>query len=359
MNSSIPSISIIIPTRNEAYFINRCLESILKMDAVPGEREILIVDGMSDDGTQAILQEWVDKIPNLRVLENPDRIVPTAMNIGIKAAQGKYIVRLDAHSEYPPNYLRLCLETKERTHADNVGGAFITLSRDNTLQGKLVQALTTHRFGVGNAGFRIGSGERLADTVPYGCYNREVFDRIGHYDERLVRNQDYELNCRLRKAGGRIWFNPQIEIFYYNQSDLKGLFKQALITGEWNPWMWYVAPYSFCWRHAVPLVFVVAVFLAAAVLSISYGWGALLLTAILGSYFCAALYASVEQSKRYGKSLFVYLPVLFWLYHVAYGLGGLRGLFRLCLKKAPVQNSRVPWRSAATFKSAFAEEEKP
>ena len=207
------SLSIIIPTRNEAKFISRCLESILKMDPVPGGMEILIVDGMSDDGTKAILRVWAQKIPDLRVLENPDRIVPTAMNIGIKAARGKYIVRLDAHSEYPSNYLRLCLETKERTNADNVGGAFITLSKDDTLQGKLVQALTTHPFGVGDAGFRIGRGERWADTVPYGCYSRQAFDRIGLYDERLVRNQDYELNCRLRRAGGRIWFNPAIEIF--------------------------------------------------------------------------------------------------------------------------------------------------
>ena len=122
--------------------------------------------------------------------------------------------------------------------------------------------------------------------------------------------------------------------------------------------MWYIAPYSFCWRHAVPLAFVLALLVAITVVNILPGLGVLLLTAILGPYFCAALYASAQQSRRYGKSLFVYLPVLFWVYHVAYGLGSLRGVVRLGLKLSPVQNSRVAWQRAANLKRGFADEER-
>jgi GT2 family glycosyltransferase len=347
----MPAVSIIIPCRNEREHIEKCVRSVLRQEGPSEGFEVIVADGMSDDGTREILAQLVSEDPRLQVIDNPDRIVPTGLNLAIRRARGEWIVRLDAHSEYPPNYLRLCIDTGERTRADNVGGAVVTMSREETLMGRLVQALTTHRFGVGGSGFRVGAEEGLADTVPFGCYRRQVFQRVGWFDERLVRNQDYEFNRRLAKAGGRIWFSPRIKVVYYNQADLAGLLKQAFGTGEWNVYMWYVAPYSFAWRHAVPLVFVIGLISAASSFPI-WPWPALVtLAAIAGPYLTLALDAAREQSIRYGKKLFPLLPFAFWLYHVTYGLGSLKGILRLLVRRSPVQSACEPWKGAGSFRA--------
>jgi glycosyltransferase involved in cell wall biosynthesis len=347
----MPLVSIVIPCRNEREHIEGSVRSVLRQECPPEGFEVIVADGMSDDGTREILERLAAEDPRLQVIDNPGRIVPTALNLAIRRARGEWIVRLDAHSEYPPNYLRLCIDTGERTRVDNVGGAFVTLSRKDTFMGRIVQALTTHWFGVGNAGFRVGAEESAADTVPYGCYRRQVFQRVGWFDERLVRNQDYEFNRRLAKAGGRIWFNPRIEILYYNQADFTGLLRQAFITAEWNVYMWYVAPYSFATRHAIPLAFVSTLILVV-LCSFVWPWLAfIVLAALLSVYFTFALKAAAEQSKRYGKRLFPFLPLAFWLYHVTYGLGELKGILRLLMGRSPVQCVAEPWKGAGSFRA--------
>ena len=332
-----PLVSVIIPARNEASFMDQCLRSVFSADPVAGGFEVLVVDGMSMDGTRQILADWCQKQNNLRVLDNPLGIVPSAMNIGISAARGQWIIRLDAHSEYPADYFVRCLETSRRTSADNVGGAVISVALNESVQGKIVRALTTHWFGVGNSAPRTKAREGWTDTVPFGCYRREVFSRIGLYDERLVRNQDYELNRRLLKTGGRIWYDPAIQILYYNQSSLRGLFRQAFGTGQWNPWMWFVAPYSFAWRHAVPTAFVGALLFASLLFLMTPSVASTLFTAMLIPYLLLALSASFHQASRYGACVFLTLPGLFFSYHVIYGLGGLWGLCLLLTRRSPVQ----------------------
>jgi glycosyltransferase involved in cell wall biosynthesis len=339
-----------MPTRNEVGFIDKCLDSIFSADFPPEDMEVLVVDGMSDDGTREKLDVWAKKQLNLRVLNNPSRVVPAAMNIGIRAARGQFIVRLDAHSEYPTNYFRLCLETICRTGADNVGGVITSLSRGSNAGGKLVQALTTHRFGVGNSGFRIGTHEGWADTVPYGCYRREIFEAIGLYDERLVRNQDYEINRRLIKRGGRIWLNPAIQVRYYNQDSLSGLLQQAFVTSQWNLWMWFVAPYSFAWRHAIPSGFVAALLSALLGLLFSTSIAATSLAFILLPYSVVALLASFQQAHRQGLWMVLFLPFLFLAYHLTYGFGGLRGLWLLTVRKSPIQRISEPWLGAGNYR---------
>jgi glycosyltransferase involved in cell wall biosynthesis len=346
-----PTVSVIIPTRNEARFIDRCLRSIFSSVSRMPDTEVIVVDGISTDGTRQILADWERQQPALRVLDNPQGIVPTAMNIGILAARGRWIIRVDAHSEYPADYLEQCLAVSRRTGMDNVGGLFVTQPADDTSQARLVQAMTTHPFGVGNSGFRVGAGSGRADTVPYGCYRREVFARIGLYDERLVRNQDYELNARLRKAGGSIWRDPSIRIRYYNQRTLKGLFRQAWVTGQWNPWTWYVAPYSFAWRHAAPAAFVATVLGVCLLAGVSPGLGQLALAVALGPYLVAAVVASLQQSRRYGWRIFPCLPLLFFSYHAVYGLGALWGVGRLAIRRAPVQHATEPWPGAGAYRA--------
>ena len=160
------------------------------------------------------------------------------------------------HSKYPRNYLKLCYETALRTGAENVGGLFITKPGGDNYQASLVQALTTHKFGIGNAGFRIGMPEGKTDTVPYGFYKKDIFSKIGFLDERLVRAQDYEFNRRIIKKGGIVWRNPDIHVHYYNQPTLfKFLIKQIKFEAPYNAYMWSLAPYTFAYRHAITGVF--------------------------------------------------------------------------------------------------------
>jgi glycosyltransferase involved in cell wall biosynthesis len=313
--------------------------------------EVLVVDGMSEDGTRERLADWCRKHPALRVLDNPQRIVPTAMNIGIRSARGQWIIRLDAHSEYPPNYFTRCLETSRRMGRDNVGGSFVTMANDGTRQARLVQALITHRFGVGNSPFRVGASEGAVDTVPYGCYRLEVFERIGLYDERLERNQDYELNCRLRKSGGSVWYDAAIRIFYYGDRTITALLRKMFVTGQWNPWTWYVAPYSFAWRHAVPASFVAALLGAAALFAIEPFLGQLALASLLVPHLMIGLAAAFQQARRYGLWMFPWLPPLFLGYHVTYGLGTLWGICVLALGRAPVQRVSEPWPGAGAYRA--------
>ncbi|OPY69599.1 MAG: putative glycosyltransferase EpsJ [Syntrophorhabdaceae bacterium PtaU1.Bin034] len=331
-----PEVSVIVPCRNEEKFIDRCLGSVLCSDLPPGALEIIAVDGMSQDSTPALLRRWAEINPNVKILFNPRRIAPIGLNLGIRAARGKWLLFLSAHSEYPKGYVSLCLEAARRTGADNVGGWLRTLPGDSSLQARLVQAATTHRFGVGNARFRVNAQEGPADTVAYGCYRREVFDRIGLFDERLVRNSDYELNRRLASRGGRIWLDPNIRIDYFNQETLAGLMKQAFANGTWNIWMWLMAPHTFAVRHAVPFLFV-TVLIGLAGIGIYSSKAFSLLFAFLGAYAVCALGASYQQARGLGWWMMPVLPFLFFAYHVAYGAGTLWGILKHFANKSPVR----------------------
>ncbi len=349
MSTPNPTVSILIPCYNEAKWIDGCLHSVFAFEPIEAGFEVLVIDGLSSDGTREHLEKWQRQQANLWVLDNPGRIVPKAMNLGIQAARGQWIVRLDAHSTYPPNYLRLCLETSQRTGADNVGGVAIARLRSEQPQARLTQALTTHWFGVGNATFRLDATEGPADTVPFGCFRRQVFDQIGLYDERLVRNQDYELNRRLVQAGGRIWLNPAIQVLYRNQDSLRGLFRQAVFTGQWNPWMWYLAPYTFAARHAIPGAFVLTL-IGLGLLSLGWGLAGLLAALGLAAYGVVALFAAFQQSQRYGGWMLPILPFLFLAYHVSYGVGTLWGGWLLLIRQSPVQSTPAPWPGAPHYR---------
>lgn len=349
MTNTIPLVSIIIPCRNEEKFIGKCLSSVIKQD-YPKERiEILVIDGMSEDRTRETVKEYIQKYPFIKLLDNPRKIVPTAMNIGIKAARGGWIVRLDAHSEYPNDYLKNCIDTAKRTDADNVGGLVVTLLNGSSFSAKCVQAITTHKFGIGNATFRLESTEKRVDTVPFGCFRSELFTRIGLYDERLIRNQDYELNQRIIKTGGSIWLNPKIKTDYYNQSSIKGLFRQAFFTAEWLSWMWYLAPYTYKFRHAIPVFFTIGLLGSLILLPFHY-YGFYILSIICFSYFFLSVVASYQQAMRYNWIIGFVLPFLFFSYHIFYGAGTLFGAIRLLLKRTPVQKIREPWSGAGVYR---------
>lgn len=343
-------VSIIVPCRNEERFIAGCLSSVLSFTIPTSvEIEVFVMDGMSEDRTVEIVRAVTAGDERVKLRPNPGRIQSTALNLAIQEASGDWIMRLDAHSFYPPDYLKLCLETAERTGADNVGGVFVTQAGDS-YQARLVQALTTHRFGVGNSGFRVGGQEGPADTVPFGFFRRDVFDRIGVFDERLVRAQDYEFNRRIIASGGKVWRDPRIRVLYHNQPTLAAFYrKQIEREAPYNVYMWYVAPYAFAWRHGIPGAFVAGV-IGGAVLSVGHRRLRAIYTGTLASYAILATLSSAQQAVRYRDARHaVCLPWCFAGFHLTHGLGILSGLVRLATRRAPVQRERGPRRrSGAT-----------
>ncbi|MEP7353431.1 MAG: glycosyltransferase family 2 protein, partial [Acidobacteriota bacterium] len=250
-------ISVIIACRNEAAHIGALLESLRECVKVAGKTvEVLIADGMSDDGTREALTHFQPGFPRLTVLPNPGRIVSTGLNAAIKAARGKVILRMDAHTNYAPDYIQRCVETLESTGADNVGGPARTQAQ--TFWGKVIATAYHSRFACGGARFHDGDYEGYVDTVPYGCWHRETFDKIGLFDEALVRNQDDEFNLRLTRAGGKIWQSSAIRSWYSPRAAIGPLFRQYFQYGFWKVAVVRKHRLPASWRHLIPAGFVAA-----------------------------------------------------------------------------------------------------
>lgn len=317
-------ISIIIPMRNERAFVSRCLDSVLAQLEGRNDVEVICVDGASVDGTAEVVADYAARDARVRLLQNPNRIVPTGMNLGIGQARGRIIIRLDGHAEYAPDYVHKCVEVLDRTGADNVGGYVDTRPGTDSPVGRAIAAATSSRFGVGGSTFRTGGGEREVDTVPFGCYRRDVFDRFGLYDERLVRNQDIELNSRIRAGGGRVVISPEIKLTYYNRSTFAGLRQQAFNNGLWNPYTVWLVGRGLRARHFIPLLFVSSIAgLAIAGLFWRPAWALLGLELVV--YGLAALGFSVGAARTSGASPGLVLLAFVQL-HLAYGVGSLWGL---------------------------------
>lgn len=347
------TIDIAIPVLNEELHLKGCLDSVLNF-ALPGEVTctIYILDGGSTDRTRDIAEEYRKEHKNIILLYNAQRIQSCALNMVIRQGNGDYLLRLDAHSYYPENYLELCLETADKYGADNVGGCVVTRPGGSCYQAALVQGLTTHWFGVGNSAFRLSPKEAHADTVPYGFFKRSVFDRIGYFDERLVRAQDYEMNRRITNAGGQVWLNPKIEVYYYNQPCLLKFYeKQIFKEAPYNAYLWWVAPYAFAPRHAVTSVFAIGV-LGGITLSHLIPWLQQCFTFLMILYCLLACLSSLQQAIRYHQFRhMIFLPFCFFGYHFLHGIGVLGGIFRLLTRTAPVQRVNEPWPGAGRYRA--------
>lgn len=323
-------VSIITPCLNEERFIGKCLDSIIAQDYPKDKLEVLVVDGISEDGTKAIVESYAQRYPFIRLLENPKKITPCALNIGIKNAKGEVIIRMDAHSEYPAQYISTCIEYLDRTGADVVGGPVVTMPGTDTLISESIALVTSHPFGVGNSKFRTSTKEGYVDTVPFGAYRRDVFNKVGLFDERLARNQDNELSSRIITSGGKIYLIPGLTATYYNQVTLRGLLKQALRTGMWNVYTLKVNPEAFRWRHFIPFIFVTAFLGFGFLIPLHYlaRFGFFLL---IGLYGGIAGVSSIQICIKEGIKYLLVLPLVFFLYHVCYGLGTWGGLVKLLI----------------------------
>ena len=289
--------------------------------------EILIVDGSSNDGTREIvMEEYARRYAFVQLLDNPERITPVAMNIGIRNAKGEVLAIVGAHSTYDRLYLSECVRHLKEYQADEVGASAMYIPGDNTLIGQGIALALHHPFGAGaNIGYKLGVKEPTwVDTVSSGCYRRDVFDRIGLFNEELVRSQDNEFNCRIRRIGGKILLVPTAVIRYYCRSDLRSFCKYNFGTGIWvirSIFHSDIMPIS--WRHVVPFVFVSAFLVSGLVAA----WNRLFLGLFLliaASYLVLALLASlgIAFRRRDPRYLFA-MPVVFGSLHFMYGLGSL------------------------------------
>ena len=324
----LPFISVILPVRNEERYITACVDSIFSQDYPHEKMEVIFVDGCSDDRTVSMLKEMQKEHPQIVVLDNPNRTVPYAMNIGIEASRGEVIVRLDAHAEYPTDYVRLSVETLLTRDCDNAGGVARTEGR-GFMGGAIAEMLKTP-LGVGNSTFRLTDEDGYVDTVPFGCFRRELFDRIGGFDERMTRNQDNEMNFRIRKNGGKIFLNHNIRVIYYCRDTLRGIMKMGFQNGKWNVITMTLVPGSMGIRHFVPLAFVLSTILLVLLTLLTRSWlfGGLLALE-WGAYLLLDFFYSYTIAKEKGLK---YLPVELMLYpafHYAYGFGSLFGIAAL------------------------------
>jgi len=320
-----PFVSVIMPIRNEAVFIEAGLSAILTQDYSLEHVEVLVADGMSNDGTREIIQHFIAHNPHvsIRILDNPKRTIPTGLNIAISSAKGDVIVRVDGHTLIPHNYISEGVATLIRTGADNVGGLAVSSGKGRI--GETIAIAERLRFGLGGALFRRAEDETEADTVYMGIFRRDVFDRIGLYDEDLTRNQDIELNGRIRRAGGRIVLSPRIRATYFCRNSLRSLWKQNYANGLWLFSTIEKTPQALSFRHYIPLMFVssllISIIMVPAILA-----GRIMLAAITSSYVLASVIASLAASAQYGRRLAFFLPLVFATLHFSYGIGSLIGL---------------------------------
>ena len=320
-------ISMILPCRNEAQFIGPCLDTLLASRLPAENLEILVVDGMSDDGTRSIVERYAARYPGIRLLDNPRRVVPAALNLGIAAATGAIIVRVDAHALYPSEYVPRLVLALETTGADNVGGRIVTLPQNDSPEAWAIARALSHPFGVGNSYFRIGSdAPRWVETVPYGCWRREVFDRIGGFDEELVRDQDDEFNYRLVRSGGRVLLLPDVVSYYFARDSVRQTASMMYQYGYFKPLVARKVGRVMTARQLAPPALVLAL-LAGLVLAPFSGWIAVAWGLLVASYALAIAAGAYTAGRSQGLRCVTALLAVFPSLHLAYGWGYLRGLW--------------------------------
>ena len=326
-NADMPFVSIIMPIRNEEKYIEKSLTSLLNQNYPSDKCEIIISDGMSNDNTRKIISQIIQKKlnhPEVIIIENEKRIMPAGANLAVTRAKGEVIILAGGHTVFAFEYLKNCVTIMQKTKAECVGGYMITIG-ENWIARIIARALSSP-FGVGGVAFRTSRNYGcFVDTVAYGAYRREVFDKIGLFDEELVRNQDDEFNFRLTQAGCKIWFDPSIKSCYHSRSSLLNLWKQYFQYGLYKIRVMQKRGALPSWRHIVPGSFVAGLILTVILSIISKE--PLFLSIVAGPYIIANLYASILTARNDWKML-PFLPITFFILHFSYGLGFLWGFWR-------------------------------
>jgi len=322
----MPITTIIFPVRNESAYIERGLSAILTQDYRIDFMEILIIDGMSSDNTHKIINDFAILHPQLRIhiLDNPGKIVPMGLNIALRQAKGDVILRVDGHTVLAPDYVRQCVETLQRTNADNAGGKMNAVG--NNSFSKAAALATSTPFGIGGGRFHYSEKEEWVDTVYMGAWPRRVFEKIGLFDEELVRDQDDEFNYRLRAAGGKILLSPNIKSEYSVRSTPRALWMQYTQYGFWKVRVLQKHPQQMRLHQFAPPAFVLAL-LGSFFLVLFPGTRALSCVVPL-LYVSVNLLASIYTASRRGLRFLPSLPLIYTILHLSYGMGFLAGLVK-------------------------------
>lgn len=329
-----PSVSVIIPCREEVRHIGRTLAAVVAND-YPRERlEVLVVDGMSTDGTREVIEAFAREYPYVRLIDNPKKITPAALNLGIAQARGEVILRVDSHSLIPPHYISTLVTWQKRTGADNVGGVCVNLPGSDTAMARAIALAQSHPFGIGDAYFRLGTRvPRWVDTVPFGCFRREVFSRVGLFDEDHVRTEDDEFNLRLKKHGGRLLLVPGLQVQYYTRDTLAKIGRMYFQYGYFKALVARKLGAVLKTRHLVPAMFVSFLFISGLLSLVRALWP-LASLGLLGLYGLADLAGATHAAwrARAGWAVGACLLLVFPTLHLSYGLGFLWGIWDFFLR---------------------------
>lgn len=324
-----PLVSVIIPCRNEERTIHLVLEALFQQSFPLGDMEVVIADGLSTDGTRRTIHSFSEAHPSLviRLVDNPKQIIPAGLNTAIKASKGELIVRMDAHSLPKVDYVQRCVEALMANKGENVGGVWKISPQNNSWFARSIAAAAANPFTVGDAHYRFTEKPAYVDTVPYGSYKRELFEKIGFFDESLRANEDYEFNTRIRQSGGRIWLDPGIQCTYFARPTLTSLAKQYWGYGFWKAQMLKRYPETLRWRQALPPIFVLG--LIVLVLT-GFFWRPawLVLAAVFGLYLLLQLIPAIRISLKQGDILLSIGIILATLVmHFSWGIALIVGLF--------------------------------
>lgn len=320
-------VAIVIPTLNEERFISRCLNSIIKQTYEFEKMDVMIIDGGSKDNTKDIVAEYQKSHQNIRFIENKKKIQSVAFNIGFKKSTAPYIIRLDAHAEYDSKYISLCIENlKQDEKRGNVGGRCNILPFNQSIWAQTNAILNHSRFGIGGAAFRVSNEAHNTDSVPFGAFPRKVIDQIGGMREDLPRGEDNEYNSRIRKAGYKIFFDPNIISSYFARPTLGASCKQMYANGNSIGYLYYIDREAIGIRHLVPLLFVVSG-LFSIIISVLWSPFCYVFCGGLALYLIADAMASIMGAKDNVKCTLP-LFILFFCVHVSYGMGTIAGLIK-------------------------------
>lgn len=331
---SNPRITVVCPIYQERRFIGPLLESLSAQDYPKDSIEVFLIDGMSKDGTREYIAEYAKTHPFFRLVDNPMRTVPYALNNGISQATGDIVIRIDAHCKYPTDYFSRLVYYLQKLDADNVGGVCRTLPANGSTKALAIAQCLCHPFGVGGSDFRIGADKiKQVDTVPFGCFRHSLFDRIGMFDPELTRNQDDEFNGRIVKNGGKIFLIPDIVIEYAARDTIAKTRRMYWQYGLFKPLVNRKLGTPATVRQFFPLLFCMGVILGA-LLSIVSEYIAVAYAAVLILYFLIGLSVGIKKAVEYKRwQLAMYMPYIFFNLHMSYGLGYLKGLYKVIMNK--------------------------
>jgi len=324
------SVSAVIPCRNEANFIEPCLASVLANGYPPDRLEILVIDGLSNDGTREIVRKLSSENSQIRLIDNPECITPAALNIGISTATGEVVIRLDAHATYERGYIERCVDALARYDAGNSGGVWRILPRRQGVMARAVVRALTHRFG-GAARYRRANTREpeFVDLVPFFCCRRETLQMVGPFNCHLLRHQDFEHSTRMRRAGVRFVMVPTAVCNYYTRSDLRSFWVHSFRDGLW---VTLAAAYTdvvpFSIRHLIPMFFTLAVVvgMVGSALSMLMSWA---VTLVVVLYLCVALACAAQVAvEELDLRMVALMPLVFFGRHLLFGAGALIGAVR-------------------------------